>query len=146
MTARPLALALAGATALAFPHIASAQPETERYAQPYDRDQPGYAPYSGGYYSREEDEAYDPSRGFVGYPEFRRIESRIHNEIQEGVRQDLLEPDAAHDLMSDLRQIRRRETEQFREHGWQLPPDERDDIRSDLAELDQRVIEKRAEP
>lgn len=131
MLHRKMLIAIGGAAVLAFPAVASAQ----RYD---DRD--GYAPYPryerrGDYYGAQ-----------AGYPQFRGIENHIRREIQEGVRDDLIERDDARDLMAQLRGIQRREQREFEVHGPYLPPDDAQEIRADLDRLDSLVDEIRDEP
>lgn len=81
-----------------------------------------------------------------GYPEFRRMEDHIREEIREGVREDLIEPEDARDLMGQLRDIRMDEMREFQVHGDRLPYDDRDQIRRRLIQLDRQVDEIRNEP
>jgi hypothetical protein len=116
--------------------MAAAQPY---YGQPYDR----------GYRSGDERPRGDFSRGrqagFGVYPEFRDVEVHIRSEIQDGVREDLIEPDDARDLTAQLRDIQGQEMREFRVHGWNLPQDDRARIRSDLDRLDHLVDQIRDE-
>ena len=125
-------LAAAGAATLTIPSAAAAQ---GYYGQEYGRGDP--APRGD----------YDGARrGFPGYPEFRGIEEHIRREIEEGVREDLIEPDDARDLLGQLRDIRRQEAREFSVHRWNLPADDRYRIRTRLEELDRTVDQIRAEP
>ena len=85
-------------------------------------------------------------RDWPGYPEFRGLEAHIRDEIHDGVREDLIEPDDAHDLMDQLRDIRRWEYREYQEHGWQLPYDDGARIHDRLATLDRQVDQVRSEP
>lgn len=142
MTTKVKLAAAFGAVALTLPALASAQ---GYYGQP------GYAQGDGrGYYDRGDDAPrgdYDRyRRGDVGpYPEFRGIEQHIRQEIQGGVREDLIERDDARDLMDQLRDIQNRERREYAVHGWNLPGDDRERIRDDLNRLDRLVDRIRSE-
>ncbi|MFI4965038.1 MAG: hypothetical protein ACHP9T_06690 [Caulobacterales bacterium] len=112
----------AGAAALALPAAASAQYQPRG---DFDRDQRTY---------------------FRGYPEFRTEEMHIRREIDDGVREDLLEPEDAADFRDQLRRIQAREAREFREHGRDLPDSDRAEIRAQLDELDRLVDQTRDEP
>ena len=137
MTSKRMILFAVGAAVLALPAAASAQPYGQpyygqRYDQPYGQPRGDYdRAYGSGY------------RGFQGYPEFRGLETHIRQEIQESVREDMIEPDDARDLMGQLQQIRYQEMREFRVHGWNLPDDDRERIRAQLDRLDQVVDETR---
>jgi hypothetical protein len=123
-----------GAAALAVPAAASAQ---EYYDRGYDRDQPrgDYDQGEGG--------------GWFGsgvYPEFKRIEAHIRGEIRQALREDMIEPDDARDLIGQLRQIQWQERREFRVHGWNLPEDDRERLRDQLGQLDHQVDQIRNEP
>jgi hypothetical protein len=130
MTLSRKLMAALGASTLALPAMAAAQPY---YGQPNDR----------GYPSDYERLRGDFSRGrqarFGGYPEFRDVEAHIRREIQDNVQENLIEPDDARDLMAQLRDIQGRELREFRVHGWGLPQDDRARIHSDLDRLDRLV-------
>lgn len=128
MTIKQALVAAAGAATLLTPAAAAAQ---SYYAQ--------------GYYAPRGD--YDRGwRGFSGYPEFQGLEAHIRREIQDGLREDLIEPDDARDLFGQLRDIRRQESREFRVHRWNLPDDDRYRIRARLEQLDRLVDQIRAEP
>lgn len=130
------ALAALGAATLIIPAAASAQAYYGGYGGPYN---PYYGQPRGDYSERW--------RGrFPGYPEFRGIEAHIRREIQDGLRQDLIEPDDARDLFGQLRRIQAQEAREFSVHGWDLPEDDRYRLRSELQQLDARVDEIRNEP
>lgn len=139
-------LATIGAASLALPAAASAQ---GYWAQGY-YGQGQYAQgYGGGYYAPRGDyrgDYYDGGRRFPGYPEFRGIEDHIRREIQEGVREDLIEREDARDLFGQLREIQMQEAREFRVHGWRLPDGDRYQIRARLNDLDRLVDQVRAEP
>ncbi len=80
------------------------------------------------------------------YPQFRPIEAHIMREIQDGVREDTLMPDDAHDLMAQLRRVQYDEMREYRVHGWNLPYDDQARIHAELDRLDHAVDETRAEP
>jgi hypothetical protein len=91
--------------------------------------------------------AYDDElREWTGYPQFAGIESHIRREIDEGVRDDLIERDDARDLLAQLADIRRDEVREFRVHGWGLPLDDEYRLRRRLETLDQTVDGIRDEP
>ena len=113
-----------------------------QYARPA-YDQPGYSRYSGG--TRRGD-YYNPRTSYGSYPQFRGIEAHIRREIQSGLRDDLLAPDDARDLLNQLRQIQYQEAREYRVHGWNLPSDDEQRIREQLTELDKTVDETRQEP
>lgn len=146
MIARKFILGFAGVVALAIPYAASAQ---QYYAQPYYGGQPNY----GGqpYYGQPRGDYYDRGRGwgwgqrFPGYPEFRGPEAHIRREIQEAVREDMIAPDDARELMEQLRRIQWGEQREFQAHGWNLPDDDRQRIRDELDQLDRQVDQIRQE-
>jgi hypothetical protein len=124
MTPRKFILFAAGLAALAIPAAASAQ-----------------------YYAQPRGDFYQGRRSyFRGYPEFRNEEMHIRQEIDEGVREDLLAPEDAADFRDRLRQIQVREAREFREHGRYLPDYDRAAIRAQLDELDRLVDQTRDEP
>lgn len=135
-------LAAIGAASLALPAAASAQ---GYYAQGYSGRGYYAQGYGGGYYAPRGD-YYGARRRFAGYPEFRGVEDHIRREIQEGVREDLIEPEDGRDLFGQLRDIQRQEAREFQVHGWQLPDDDRYQIASRLNQLDRLVDQIRAEP
>lgn len=136
---RKAALAAIGVAGLALPSITAAQPY---YGSAYGQS------YQVQYYGQPRGDYYGNGWGrrFGGYPEFRGIEAHIRNEIQEGVREDLIEPDDARDLFSQLRNIQGQEAREFRVHGWNLPDDDRYRLQSRLQQLDALVDQVRAEP
>ncbi|MDE2487834.1 MAG: glycine zipper 2TM domain-containing protein [Alphaproteobacteria bacterium] len=81
-----------------------------------------------------------------GYPEFRRSEDRIRDEIRQGVDDGSIEPDDAHALMGRLHDIRGEEAREYSVHGWNLPPDDRMRLHDQLARLDREVDRIRDEP
>lgn len=94
-----------------------------------------------------DDRGYEgEARGWPGYPEFRGQEAHIHDEIREAVREDMIAPDDAQDLMVQLRDIRNWEFREYQNHGWQLPYDDGARIRDRLAWLDHQVDQIREEP
>lgn len=130
------AFAALSVAALVLPSVATAQQFYS--ASPYRQVQ---------YYDqRRGDFDRDHGRRWGGYPEFRRIEDHIRREIQEGVRDGLLERDDARDLMGRLRDIQMQEAREFRVHGWNLPDDDRYRIRGRLEQLDRLVDQIRDEP
>lgn len=134
---RKAALVALGLAGLVAPSMASAQTAY------------GYGPaYRVQYYGQPRGDYYGNGWGrrFGGYPEFRGIEDHIRREIQEGVQQDLIEPEDARDLYSQLRDIQGQEAREFRVHGWNLPDDDRYRIRSRLQQLDSLVDQVRDEP
>jgi hypothetical protein len=140
-------LAIASA-ALAVPLAGFAQSYDQGYPQypnsqsPYG--QPGYGPPG---YDQPRGDFRHERHGHSGvYPQFRAIERHIQHEIEAGVRDDMLAPDDAHDLMSDLRAIQYEEMREYRVHGWTLPYDDQARIQAGLSRLDHRVDETRDEP
>lgn len=94
-----------------------------------------------------DDRGYDEEwRNWPGYPEFRGQEAHIRNQIREDVREDMIAPDDARDLMDQLRDVHRWEYREFQNHGWQLPYDDGARIHDRLARLDHQVDEIRDEP
>ncbi len=86
----------------------------------------------------------DQSRySFRDYPEFRGVISHIRQEVREGLDEGWIDDGQARDLGWQLRQIQRREAQEFRTHGWELPDDDRADIRSQLNQLDRTIDEAR---
>ena len=149
-------LLAATAVAILLPAAASAQ----QYGAPTRSDQ-SYGGYQQSDRQTYGDQRYgdqydyghpqgDWSRGrryaFRGYPEFRPIERHIAEEIQQGLRDDTLDPDGAADLNAQLRQIRFHEMREYRVHGWNLPDSDRAAIRDELDQLDHYVDQTRLEP
>jgi hypothetical protein len=94
-----------------------------------------------------DDDRYDDEwRGSRGYPEFRDQEQRIRLTVRDSVREDMILPDDARDLMDQLREIRRLEARDFQTFGWRLPWHERREIQSRLNGLERRIDEIRNEP
>jgi hypothetical protein len=117
----------------------------------YDRDGVWVDGPPPDYYARDRYPAavpadVGPADSWPGYPAFRDMEARIHGEIEGGVAEDLIQPDDARDLMHQLGDIEIQEATEYRNHGWNLPYDDRDRIRSELYQLDRRVDQTRAEP
>ena len=135
MTPKSIVLLALGAAALACPAAASAQ-------QYYERQ------YNDQRYERPRGDYWDQGRRVRGgvYPEFSPMEQRIRQLIQEGLREDTIEPDDARDLMGQLGRIQSEERREYRVHGWDLPGDDRERIRSELSQLDQLIDQIRAEP
>jgi hypothetical protein len=130
------ALAAIGAAAFVLPGAAGAQ----QYSGP------GYGRlYYAQEYGQLGGDWYQRRAHFYGYPEFRGVEEHIRREIQDGVREDLIERDDAGDLMGQLRDIQMQEAREFRVHGWNLPDDDRYRLRSRLGQLDQLVDQIRDE-
>lgn len=65
-------------------------------------------------------------------------EAHIREQIREGVREDMIAPDDARDLMIELREIRAQEYREFQAYGWQLPYDDGARIHERLVRLDRR--------
>lgn len=106
-----------------------------------------YRPGDGGY-----DRDHDRDRGdwdhfdFLdgpGYPEFREVEFRIRDQIREGVRDNRIRREDAHDLMDRLRDIRADEVRLYHDDGDRLRHDDRQRLRMRLRDLDRRVDEVR---
>ena len=97
----------------------------------------------GGYNDGGYDDAW---RSWPGYPEFRGQEAHIRDEIRAAVREDLIAPDDARDLMAQLHDIHHWEYREFQAHGWRLPYDDGARIHDRLARLDHQVDEIRDEP
>ena len=131
-------------------HQAYGQPG---YPQP-GYDQPGYGQpgYGQPGYGQPD---YGQPRGDFGhgrhghwgvYPQFRPIEQHIQHEIDEGMREDMLMPDDAHELVGQLHRIQYEEAREYRVHGWNLPYDDQVRIQGELHQLDRAVDETRDEP
>jgi hypothetical protein len=124
----------------------------QQYYDQMPNDQSQYAnpAYGQPRYDRYGDQGrrgdYDQRRSYGSYPQFRSIEAHIRSEIQSGLRDDLIAPDDARDLMSQLRQIQYQEAREYRIHGWNLPGDDAQRIQEQLTELDRTVDETRQEP
>ena len=140
MTPRTIALLAASAAALAAPLGAFAQ---QYGAYAYEH-RPSYGEYGADYGQPRGD--YGWRRGFVGYPEFRGIEWHIRSEIYQGLRDDTLDREGAHDLLAELQQVRYDEMREYRVYGRNLPYDDRMRIRQALRQLDWQVDQTRAEP
>lgn len=143
MKPKKMMLLAIGAASLALPAVAAAQQyDQPSYGRPYGGyDQPDYGGSRGDYYDRDNGRRY----GFQGYPEFRGVEDHIRQEIRDSVREDMIEPDDARDLMNQLQQIRYQEQREFQVHGWRLPDDDRARIRDRLDHLDHLVDQIRDE-
>ena len=118
------------------------------------------ASVAGGYYDRNGDwidgpppdmrrpVAYraggDPM--WMGYPEFSDRETRLRGLIEGGVRDGLVRPDDARDLMHQLGDIQIQEASEYRNHGGDIPYDDRQRILSKLDQLDRQVDRMRQEP
>ena len=151
-TRHTLMLAIASA-ALAVPLAGFAQSYDHGYAQypngqaPYGQPgyaQPGYGP--PGYDQPRGDFDHDRHGHSGVYPQFRAIERHIQHEIEDGVREDMLMPDDAHELIGELRRIQYEEMREYRVHGWNLPYDDQSRIHAEFNQLDRRVDETRDEP
>lgn len=140
MTLKTMMLLAVGAASLALPAAASAQ----------QYDEPGYGRPYGGYQQPYDGQPhgdwYRRGYGFQGYPEFRGVEMHIRREIEESVRDDMIERDDARDLIGQLRRIQYQEAREFSFHGWRLPDDDRERIRAQLDRLDRTVDQTREEP
>lgn len=143
MNPKKMMLLAIGAASLTLPAVAAAQQyDQPYYGRPYGGyDQPEHGGSHGDYYDR----SYGRRYGFQGYPEFRSIEDHIRQEIRDSVREDMIEPDDARDLMNQLQQIRYQEQREFQVHGWRLPDDDRARIRDRLDRLDHLVDQIRDE-
>lgn len=93
-----------------------------------------YSGYRGGY-----------QQTFRGYPEFQGLKSHIRQEIRDGLQDGWLDQDQAQDLYRRLDWVQRSEQREFREHGWQLPYNDRAQIRSSLNNLDRAIDQARDE-
>jgi hypothetical protein len=145
MSTKHFILGLASVAALAIPYAASAQPD---YRQPDYGGQPNYGQPQGDYdrgYDRGEDHGRDWDRRFPGYPEFRDREGRLRELIWRSVREDMIAPDDARELMEQLRRIQWHEQHAFQEHGWNLPDDDRQRIHFELEQLDHQIDQMRQE-
>lgn len=139
MTPTKIILLAAGAAILVLPGAASAQ----QYYGQRDARQPQYQGQQD--YGRTAGD-YGARRGrFSGYPQFRDIEAHIRREIDQALRDDLIEREGAEDLLGQLRDIRAQETREYRSHGWNLPRDDDQRIRAQLSELDRQVDQMRDE-
>jgi hypothetical protein len=140
MTPKKMMLLVVGAASLALPAVAAAQ----QYEQPYYGRDGHDQPYGGWRGDYDRSDGGQDGR-FPGYPEFRGIENHIRQEIWQSVREDMIEPDDARDLMNQLQQIRYREQREFQVHGWRLPDDDRYRIHGQLDRLDHLVDQIRDE-
>ena len=102
---------------------------------------PASAQSWGGDYGRRWDD--DQRHVFRDYPEFRGEIAHLRSEIREGVEEGWLGDDQARAMSWRLRRIQQQEAGEFREHGWNLPDDDRDDIRGRLNALDQQIDQQR---
>lgn len=78
-------------------------------------------------------------QAFSDYPEFRGEIAHIRAEIRDGQNDGWLEDDQARGLYWRLFQVRSREAQEFRAHGWGLPDDDRYEIRTQLDQLDRDI-------
>jgi hypothetical protein len=134
MTLKTLLLTAMGAASLTLPAVASAQPYYGGYQQPY----------YGGYYQQHDYGRGDyygdrDDRRFAGYPEFRGAEDHIRSEIFQAMRDGSIERYAGYRMLQRLNDIRAQEAREFREHGWNLPYDDRMRIRAQLDRLDRWI-------
>jgi len=133
-------------------HWVEGQPVDYRPAPPppqwVDREERGYAPSPPPPQRVDwDDRGYaEEWRGWPGYAEFRGQEAHIRDHIREGVREDMIAPEDARDLMGELRDIRAQEYREFQAHGWRLPYDDGARIHERLARLDHEVDDIRDEP
>ena len=88
---------------------------------------------------------YTYRQAFRGYPEFQGLKSHIRQEIREGLDDGWLDQDQARDMYRRLDWVQRREQREFGEHGWRLPPGDREQIRSSLRQIDRSIDEARDE-
>ena len=163
MNTRHKVLLAIAAAALAAPLAVSAQSYDQGYGQnrngqpPYGQPpygQPGYGqPGYGqpGYgqpgYGQPHGDFGQGRHGHWGvYPQFRPIEQHIQHEIDEGMRDDMLMPDDARELIGQLHRIQYEEAREYRVHGWNLPYDDQARIQGELHQLDHAVDETRDEP
>jgi hypothetical protein len=142
MRTRHFILGLASVAALAIPYAASAQPD---YRQPGYGGQPGYGQPHGDY-----DRGWDGDREwgqrFQGYPEFREREEHIERLIWRSVREDMITPDDARELMEQMHRIQWHEQHLFQKFGWRLPDEARGRIHFELEQLDHQIDQMRQEP
>lgn len=85
-------------------------------------------------------------RDWDGYPQFAGLENHISRNIDDGVRDDLIDPYDARDLTRQLNDIRSEEARNFRTYGWNLPDRVDYRLRRRLERLDQTVDGIRDEP
>jgi hypothetical protein len=88
----------------------------------------------------------DYARGGQGDPDLVRRETRIEQQIREGVRDDLIQRDDARDLEGELRDIQSREQSQYRRSGYRLSDYDRRAFMSELNQLDRQVDDIRNQP
>jgi len=133
MIAKKLLFALS-ALAVAVPVAASA-------GGWYGHEDRGYGERGYGDYGRFGDYRYD--RGFRGYPEFYGVKAHIRQELMQGMQQGWLDRDDGWRLMQGLRRVNESEAREFREHGWNLPYEDRVRFKSTLDRIDHEIDEAR---
>ena len=116
-------LAAISIAAVALPFAASAQP------------------WGGGDFQRQS--GYGYRQTFSGYPQFRGEKAHIRAEIRQGLDEGWLDRDQASDMYRQLQWVQRRETSEFRAHGWSLPRWDQQQIQSSLDRIDQSIDEAR---
>ena len=115
------------------------------YSQP-GYGQPGYAQPGYGDRGHGDDGGFGDRQAKGVYPQFAGLERHIDAAIRDGVRDDLIARDDAHDMMRQLRDIQARERREYQVHGWNLPFDDQRRIETDLRRLDRLVDQTRQEP
>jgi hypothetical protein len=91
------------------------------------------APYDASY------DRGDYHHRFYGYPQFRDEKAHIRAEIDQGVHQGWLGDDQATYFYRQLQRVEYRETREFGDHGWSLPPWDAQQIRASLDRIDHGV-------
>lgn len=102
-----------------------------------------YAPAPRSYDRGYRDRDRDRDLSWAGYPDFRDREQRLASLILGGVGSGVIDPGNGRDLMHQLGDIRIEEAREYRNHGADLPYDDRDRINSELRQLDRRVDQAR---
>ena len=77
------------------------------------------------------------------YPEFRNVSWHIRSELRSGLRDGWLDADQAGDFTRQLHRLQARELAEYREHGWNLPEDDRNQIRARFNRLDRAIDDAR---
>jgi hypothetical protein len=98
---------------------------------------------SWGDYHHDWDDRGD--RGFHGYPQFAGETNHIQAEVRQGLAEGWLSGRQARGIQRQMQYVWYRETHEYREHGWALPPYDAQEIRALLDNIDRSVDAARDE-
>jgi hypothetical protein len=115
-----------------------ANPDNNRSNGQYNNGQYNNGQYNNGYNNRPQ--------SFGGYPQFAGLENHIQKNIEEGARDDLIDPYDARDFTRQLEAIRAEEVRDYRSYGRNLPRRIENRLQQRLQRLDDVVDRTREEP